>query len=189
MAKIRTFVAVELPNDVRRAIGKLVHRLQPIANRIRWVDQENMHLTLVFLGDVLDREVHTVCRAVARVCQSVEPFLLAVQGVGVFPKPEKPRVLWVGLDIGAEELIVLREHVAKELDSAGFQFDWKFSPHITIGRVAHGHFDDHDVIAKSLESAEKPFGEFVVNEVSVISSTLEKSGPLYVRLSTAPLEG
>ena len=189
MSKIRTFVAIELPNDIRRAIHKLVNRLVPIANHIRWVDQENMHLTLVFLGDVEDRSVHAACQAVARACAAVEPFQVTVQGIGVFPKPEKPRVIWVGLELGVEEITWLREQIAKQLDTVGFQFDWKFSPHITIGRVGHGRFDDHAVIAKSAEYVDTPFGEFVVNEVAVISSTLERSGPIYVRLSTASLQG
>ena len=189
MSRIRTFVAIELPDDIRRAINKLVNRLVPISNHIRWVEQQNMHVTLVFLGDVEDRLVHAVCQAVARACAAIEPFQITVQGIGVFPKPEKPRVIWAGLELGVEELTVLRERVAQELDAASFQFDWKFSPHITIGRVSHGRFDDHAVIAKSAEYADTSFGEFVVNAVSVISSTLERSGPIYVRLSTAPLEG
>lgn len=189
MSRIRTFVAIELPNDIRRAITKVIDKLAPFSNDVRWVSAENLHITLVFLGDVEDRSVHAACQAVARACAKIEPFHVSIQGTGVFPKPDRPRVLWTGLDVGAEEITNLREQVANELDAAGFQFDWKFSPHITIGRVNRGRFSDHELVAKSTEFADKPFGEFVITDVSVMSSLLEKSGATYVRLSSAPLEG
>ena len=189
MARIRTFVAIELPNDIRRAVKKVIDKLAPFAHNVRWVSAENLHITLVFLGDVEDRSVHAACQAVARACANIEPFPVVVQGTGCFPKPEKPRIIWAGLDVGAEEITFLREQVSNELEAAGFQFDWKFSPHITIGRVNHGRFNDQEVITKSIEFADKPFGEFVITDVSVMSSLLEKSGPTYVRLSSAPLDG
>ena len=189
MSRIRTFVAIELPNDIRRAIAKVIDKLIPYSNEVRWVSAENLHITLVFLGDVEDRSVHTACQAVARACAKLEPFLVSVKGTGAFPKPDRPRVLWAGLDVGAEEITNLREQVANELDAAGFQFDWKFTPHISIGRVNRGRFNDQELIAKSTDFADKSFGEFVINDVSVMSSLLEKSGPTYVRLSSASLEG
>ena len=189
MSKIRTFVAIDLPQDVKRTISKLITKLQPYANNVRWVETENLHLTLVFLGDVEDRNVHAACRAVSRVCEAIEPFQISLESIGTFPKPNKPRVLWVGIKQGSQEMIDLREAIANKLDEAGFQFDWKFNPHVTIGRFGRARFEDHELVAKLVDFEKEQFGQCMINEVVVNSSTLESGAPIHIRLSTAELMG
>lgn len=187
MSRIRTFVAIPIPAPMRKTLSAFIARLKPWSTNVRWLDGDHLHLTLVFLGDIEDSRVAAVCNAVKQVCAQHEPIEVTVAGVGAFPKPEKPRVIWAGIQEGSELVVALREAIASSLDEAQFQFDWRFTAHITLGRFGRGRFDDHALIEKSTELADEQFGEMLIDRVLVLSSTLEKQGPVYVPLATIPL--
>src|SRR6266568_527239 len=129
MALHRLFVAIDLPDDVRRELDQLREPL-PGAH---WVPVEQLHLTLRFIGEVDDATLLAVKEGLAGV--SGAPFPLAVQGVGHFPPGKHPRVLWVGLDAGPL-LGELQRDIETAVQAAGLPAEERpFSPHITLARL------------------------------------------------------
>ena len=187
--KIRTFVAIPLPAAIQKTLAGFIRELSPLTENVRWVEQNLLHLTLVFVGDIEDVRVHEVCTAVKQVCSQTEQIPITVAGVGFFPKLKKPQVIWAGIDEGSQQVIELREALAEKLDESRFRFDWKFRAHITLGRMNRGRFEDQALVEKAREHAERDFGELLVDKVVAFSSTLEKSGPVYVSLATVRLTG
>src|SRR5215212_7826024 len=113
MSRVRTFLAVEVSDDVRARLKGLQDSLARAGASARWA--ADFHLTVLFLGDVEDRDLDRLCRAVAAVCAEHPAFTLGVEGVGCFPNPSRPRVLWAGVTDGAAELTALNEALAAKL--------------------------------------------------------------------------
>src|SRR5688572_24369859 len=139
---IRTFVALELPGEVKAALSEAGHKLGaelgPSARAVRWTRPESIHLTLQFLGDVPVGMKQLIKEAIARGCADRGPIELSLGGLGVFPNLARPRVIWVGLDGENESIEALRSlqsAVSSELGKIGFKPDKEFSPHLTLGRV------------------------------------------------------
>src|SRR5262249_30151520 len=97
MARIRTFIAVDLGKAIRDRTVALQETLARTGTEVKWVEPENLHVTLLFLGEVGDREVPQVCRIVGEETQQHPKFLMSVETVGCFPNPRRPRVIWVGI--------------------------------------------------------------------------------------------
>src|SRR5881296_2667062 len=95
--RIRTFIAVEIDRSVRKQLEKLQEALAPTARDVKWVEPENIHLTLNFLGDVDEREVYAVCKTVQEIVAGRPAFEISVAGFGGFPNANRPRVIWAGV--------------------------------------------------------------------------------------------
>jgi 2'-5' RNA ligase len=188
MPRARTFIAVELPPDVRDACVGLQESLAPSAPGVKWVEEENLHITLLFLGEVDDRDLIGVCRAVQRVCDGIEPFSLTVAGAGCFGDARRPRTLWVGTGEGTAELIALHHAIEEELvASSRYRREARpFTPHVTLGR-AKGDDATEALPAALLRERDWKGGECEVSRVRVLSSTLTREGPVYAVVSTAKM--
>jgi 2'-5' RNA ligase len=131
----RTFICLELPEEVRVKAEALQRRLAGLGDKIRWVNPRNLHLTLRFLGEISRSQVETVCLAVRSAAARMDAFPIHLSGTGCFPSPSRPRAFWIGV-ADASNLIRLSETVEEELFSAGFPREARpFSPHLTLGRV------------------------------------------------------
>jgi 2'-5' RNA ligase len=175
---LRLFVAVELPTSVRRALGELVRDLARCGADVKWVEEENFHITLKFLGEVDPARLPEVQAALVRATRGAKPFSFEAAGTGAFPSPARPRVLWVGVGRGAEELGSLAARVDGELARVGFAPEARaFSPHLTIGRVRspRGMSD----LVDAMERACFPAREVLVEEIVLFRSTLGRAGPVY----------
>jgi len=189
-ATTRTFIAIELPSKARTSLERLQGRLASVAPAVRWVRSEQLHLTLVFLGEVADTDLAAVCRIVEHETARFAPFELRLEGLGAFPNPRRPRTLWAGV-VGSEveELLALQSALSEALCQAGWPQgpEERFLPHVTLGRP------------KDSRSPGKPMGLLIdefrdwtgpalpVKEVLTFSSELIAEGPLYTVLSRAPL--
>src|SRR4029077_10512280 len=109
MARLRTFIAVDLGQPIRDRCVALQEMLARTGTEVKWVEEENLHVTLLFLGEVEDRAVPALCRAVAEVCAARDTFPLSVETVGCFPTPRRPRTVWVGVGEGGAELVALHD--------------------------------------------------------------------------------
>lgn len=188
MSRLRAFIAVELSPDVRGRAKKLIRALSQTGADVKWVDPQNLHLTLKFLGDVETNDTPELCRAVAAAANQCTAFDFTCLGVGAFPRPERPRTIWLGVDEGAEEFAKLAEVLDEELAAIGYPREpRRFVPHITLGR-ARDDGEGFEALAEAIAAeAEFAGGASDVSEVTVFSSSLGRSGPSYEALSHIPL--
>lgn len=189
MARMRTFIAVDLAEEVRDRVIVLQEKLARAGPDVKWVEAENLHFTLLFLGEVIDRAIPDVCRAVAQSCHALSTFTVSVAGAGCFPSPRRPRVIWIGAGEGKEELIALHDALEPPLLELGCyrREARQFTPHITLGRVKSELATD--ALAKALTKyANWDAGAMQVREVRVMSSELTSGGPEYTVLSRVRLK-
>jgi 2'-5' RNA ligase len=187
MSRIRTFIAVGLDQNVRNRTVALQETLKKTDTEVKWVEPENLHVSLLFLGEVEDREVVEVCRIVSETAQHHASFLMSVEITGCFPNPRRPRVLWVGIGQGAQSLCAIHDALEIPLLDLGYRREErKYSPHITLGRVKSDRSTEK--LASTLaQHAGWKGGEFHVREILVMGSKLTPTGPEYTVLSRGKL--
>ena len=186
METMRTFVAVDVPGEIKRELDGLVSKLREVAPDIRWVRAANLHLTMRFLGDVPKDSVADLAAGLARNLSGFGPFEISLAGIGGFPNLKKARVIWVGGGQGAERLYELAPLVEKSCRDCGFgAADKPFSSHLTIGRVKFPK--GHEKLITLVESMDFESPLFEVEEVAIFKSDLLPAGPRYTRLETIRL--
>jgi len=188
--QIRTFVAVELSEDVRRGAAELIDVLRTASADVKWVEPHNLHLTLKFLDDVPLTQIPQVCTAVARAAAAVEPFLLEVLGAGAFPNADRPRTIWLGTGQGQSQMGQLHASLEEELSALGFRKEHRrFQPHLTLGRVRRPGPALRRLSDMLWQHRDYKAGTLEVAEVVVFSSRLERTGPIYEALGRSTLGG
>src|SRR5205085_1531736 len=137
MARIRTFIGVDIGEGIRHAAGALQRQFAATGAAVNWTAPANFHITLQFLGDVDDRDLAGVCRAVAATAAGEPPFRLGVSGLGAFPTSRRPKILWAGVAEGSEELRRLFAALEEPLSALGVyrKEDRPYTPHLTLGRA------------------------------------------------------
>lgn len=194
MANQRTFIAIELDDELREILGRLqsLLRRKIASDCVRWVRPEGIHLTLKFLGDTRPEQVEQVKEALARAVAPVRPFQFTVGGVGCFPNTRRPRVVWVGVHEPTGAMKRLHSAVEAEVAPLGFPTEGRpFSPHLTLGRV-HRQAPRSEVQQLGEVVAASAVGdldEMHVGEVCYIKSDLRPGGAVYTTLSCAELGG
>jgi 2'-5' RNA ligase len=138
----RLFIAVPVADEVRAAVGELMARVSGASieerapGRPRWVRVDGLHVTLRFLGSTLDERRPEVAAAVGAAARGMAPFAIALNGGGAFPDAYRPRVLWIGIDAGTDELAGLALQLNEELRSLGWPSeDRPFTGHLTLART------------------------------------------------------
>lgn len=190
MAKrIRTFIAVEIPVSIRRRIEELQESLAPAAEDVKWVEPENIHLTLKFLGEVDERDVYTVCKSVEAAVAGTTPFEITVAGVGAFPNANRPRVIWAGVRQGSQEITAIHDAIDESLEGQGYpREDRSYTPHFTIGRIRRTVPNPR--LQNALDQqANWEAGSCPVHEVLIMASQLGPKGPQYTVMGRGPLSG
>jgi 2'-5' RNA ligase len=179
---IRAFIAVPLDPQIIDKIADASIELKPQLTGVRWIAPENFHLTLKFLGGIESTMVERI-EACLRTQLSLFPrFSINAKGLGVFPGPKRPRVLWVGL--AGDHLISLASQVECALQPLGFAPETrKFSPHLTIGRWRD--VEAPKSLRRQLETwRAHEFGKSNVKSVDLMQSVLAREGASYHRLAT-----
>jgi len=191
-SSIRTFVALELPDAQKSDLEELQEQLKLDTTGLRWVRPEQLHLTLAFLGDVQESDIHIVRRAVDESARSITSFELTLQGVGAFPSPARPRVVWAGVGgTGLDTLRRLRLSLVTALGSVGHSpaDSESFTAHITLGRLKEPRGRPPALVEALARRAAWSSGPIAVRDVVVYSSTPGPFGPTYSRLCQALLKG
>ena len=183
---MRAFLAMELPDAVRGALQNEVRRLRGAGARASWVGPEQMHLTLRFLGDITESQRTSLSRQLERICADYEPVRLAVSGLGAFPNPRRPSVVWAGVRLMAGELNALQWAMETAVRASGLAPEGKpFHPHITLARIRDLGASSGLVseLAASAGEPARPFGDaFEVKTVALFGSELKPGGPFHTRL-------
>ncbi len=184
---LRSFIAVELPNDIHDSLQELQNNLKDSMPDVRWTKYGNIHLTLKFLGNVEPSKVDKISISIQNVANEFFPFTMSLARVGAFPNSRKPSIIWVGVEEGAEKIVEIANRIESSMEKLGFHREKRpFKPHLTIGRIRE--LKHPAVMAKSLENNEiGEIGKFRVEKLSFIKSQLDPSGSIYTTLSEALL--
>jgi 2'-5' RNA ligase len=191
MDKIRTFIAVELPAELKQFLSRLQAELKSGCQMsIKWVNPDGIHLTLRFLGDVSPSMIEPITRAMTDAAQKTAPFKLNIQQLGAFPNLKRVQVVWVGLGGEMAEVEKLHRLLESNLYRLGFAAEQRsFKPHLTLARLGN------EVSAGERQR----LGELIadttiktdigikVDSISLIRSQLTPQGAIYSRLSSAEL--
>lgn len=177
----RLFIAIPVPESVKANLERVSAHVNP--RGVRWVNPENMHLTLAFLGDVEERRVPDAEDAVYDATEGLtNPLHLMARGLRAFPNERKAKVLWAGVAGELDALARLQENLLLKLREYGFEPDDKpFRPHITLAR-----FKIPQPLPERLDVM-REFGEWEAREVQLIESHLHPSGARYVVRADIPL--
>jgi 2'-5' RNA ligase len=190
MARIRTFIAVDLADGVKDRLTALQEKLAQSAAGVKWVPRQNLHLTLLFLGEVEQLDVVQICRVVQERSRKHRPFTLEVEGLGAFPNARRPKILWAGVTDGVDELRALHGDLEEGLLDLGCyrREDREYTPHLTLGRLPHEDRAEEwgPVLAKH---AGWQGGSSPADEVLVMASEMRRGGPEYSVMGRAPLGG
>jgi 2'-5' RNA ligase len=176
---VRLFVALNLPETVRKSLCTCVQPLQSMGFALRWMTAEQVHLTLKFLGDVEPERKGELVAALGRACAGARPVTLSLGGFGVFPHYERPRVVWVG--VAPEPALELLQHrTEQELAPLGFPTEARaFRPHITLGRAGPrarpGGFGKLESAIANLSFD----ATAVIMTVDLMESALQSGGAVY----------
>ncbi|ACX52821.1 2'-5' RNA ligase [Ammonifex degensii KC4] len=184
--KWRLFWAVPLPASLRRQLVEVQRELGFSPRSVKWVEEENLHLTVRFLGDTEAGQVDPLREAVAARLTSIKAFSLEVEKLGAFPSLKHPRVIWVGVK-AHPSLFLLYQAVEEAVRGLGFApATQPFSPHITLGRVR-----ERAVVPGDHRWAERSytFTPFLVDELVLYRSFLTPRGPIYSRVAAVRLSG
>jgi len=184
---MRCFVAVELDAALRDPLVCLLREQLPPTRDVRWCTEQQLHVTLKFLGEVRDSQLSAVCDAVAAAAARVEPFPLRLTGLGCFPSPRNPRVLWYGVEDkvgGCARWLELADPLFEEL---GFPCEAReFHAHVTLGRSKSS--PGSSILRRLLEEVTAPpTREMTVGQVVLFESRLSPRGAQYTPRFTAPL--
>lgn len=183
---IRTFIAVPVPDRVKRVKQMLFSTLENEKVKIKWVRNMQIHLTLKFLGFTPDRSVNRLKSIIANVIAKYEPFDLTIRNTGCFPLPSRPRVLWLDVNDETDQLVLLVNDLEKVLEVEGFpKSDQQFAPHITLARIRYPQKYTPN-ISQYLQSSYDEIA-LPLNRVQFFSSELLPDGAVHTLLGTFPL--
>lgn len=189
MARIRTFIALAVPGRIAGELKELQQELAADHDGVKWMAEKELHLTLLFLGEVDELELVPVCRAVKKIAARHSSFALDVAGMGGFPNKRRPKVLWAGIaGEGHDALLELHAELEAALMELGCyrREERAYTPHLTLGRISSEERDEAwaPVFTKH---ADWNAGTFTVSEVLIMASELRRSGPEYAIMGRGPL--
>jgi RNA 2',3'-cyclic 3'-phosphodiesterase len=181
---IRAFIAVEINEAVREKLAGVQDELREAGGHVSWVKPQNIHSTLVFLGDLFSDSVSAVADALVKATSACKPFEMEIRGLGYFGSPRSPRIVWSGIASpgvvgGATPLVELQNAMLVAVLATGLKPDTKpFKPHFTIGRVRSNR--NAAALVGMIEAKEdESFGKVAVQRVVLMKSILSAQGPEY----------
>jgi 2'-5' RNA ligase len=182
----RTFLAIKvaLTEENRSFFSDL--KLKFKDSFINWVNEENMHLTLFFLGDTSETQISPISRELTLLLAESKPFSITLKGFGIFKNVHDPKVLWIGIE-QSEILYDMKNLVDKAMINSGFEVDNKvFKPHLTLGRIKN--LTNKSALIEWIEKyRDHFFQDVLVNEIIFYESILSPKGPVYKVMKTFKL--
>ena len=172
MSQIRAFLAIDLDDDLKPKINKIIREFKQIDANIKYVDLQNLHFTLKFFGDIDTEGIDLISEKIENVIKDFDSFTIKIKGCGAFPNKNRIKVIWVGLDED-EILKDLHDKLDKEFNSIGFDLDRKFSSHLTIGRMRSAKGKNQ--VKNTIEEYDNvDTGEMEVNSITLKKSTFRR---------------
>jgi RNA 2',3'-cyclic 3'-phosphodiesterase len=190
---LRVFAALELPPELQRQLAEVqtgFRALMP-GDCVRWVRPEGIHLTLKFYGEVPAEQVSEIEAGLSRAAALADPIHVSIGGLGVFPNPRRPQVIWTAVQGDLSPLQGLQAAVDREALALGFKPEARaFTPHLTLGRVrAAIKAPEQERLIQALAEARVPrLGAFYAGHLSLMRSELGAGGSQYTRMFAASLK-
>ena len=184
---IRSFIAIDFPEETRKALEDIQKELKRCGAGVRWVRPSSIHLTLKFLGNIHPAQVEGIALAVAEEIRDQPPITLRPAGLGAFPSRRKPRVIWIGMEGEVQRLNGIQARVENALEPLGFVREKKgLRPHLTIGRVKDRR--RLQALIDAIATLDMPqFNSFDADEIILYKSDLRPTGAIYTKLHRMPL--
>ena len=185
MNTIRTFIAVEIDSQTKQKISDLIASLKKSNADVKWVTKDQMHLTLKFLGNIEQNKVQEISDVLKSIAGNFKPFSISLSAIAGFPNLNRPKVIWLGIEKGAENLKKLNELIETGLEKIGFRKESReFNPHLTLGRVRT--FKNISELTQIINE-NNIHNEVKINELILFQSTLTPKGSIYTPVSTSLL--
>ena len=187
MEKVRSFIAVNLNPEIKEYLTSLQVNLNVPETKIKWVEKNNLHLTMKFLGDISSEQTELLKLILKEITSRYSPFIIKLSSnIGIFPTYRMPRIIWTGIKEGANQLHELYNSIETMLYKEGFPRETKdFSSHITIGRVKY--IKDKDNFIQILKRIEINNLSQEVKSIDLMGSKLTPNGPIYNITAKLPL--
>ncbi len=192
MEQIRSFIAIELPDELKVGLSQLEARLrlgeQPW---VKWVDPNSIHLTLKFLGGIDVDRIGEITRAIEEATQGIAPFHLEVKGLGVFPNLRRVQVVWVGISGEVDKLVQLQRRIDSNLALLGFASETRpFTPHLTLARLRNwASLDERQGFGQLIAHTRFEAAYTIeADYISLMRSQLTRKGAIYHRISSVGLK-
>ncbi|MBU4288720.1 MAG: RNA 2',3'-cyclic phosphodiesterase [Proteobacteria bacterium] len=186
---IRTFIAFKLPKNIISYIRKIQEDIKSYAFKVRWVNLENIHITLKFLGNINYTDIERISETIITSVNGYAPISLEVKGAGVFPNIKRPRVIWVGITGEIKKLTGIQKDIEQNLEKLGFPPEKRpFKGHLTLGRIK-GKIDPKKLLdaMKKFEKFESEL--FIADKIFLFKSDLKSTGSVYTELMGKRLSG
>jgi 2'-5' RNA ligase len=188
---VRTFIAVDFPASMLEKIEDITafFKSKTPEKALKWVDKDNLHLTLKFLGEINKSQIEQVQTVMAQSLEGYQPVDIEISGLGMYPDKRVPRVIWLGIS-GGEHLLEFHKTLDQSLARLGIKPEGRpYSPHLTIARVRRG--TDKNIAKEIGETLSQfkvePLGAIHIDRVLLYQSELTPSGPVYTTLYTVHL--
>lgn len=186
--EIRSFLAFELPAEIKKAITAVSRRGGELPLDLRWVKGDNVHLTIVFMGNIPEEKIQSIGESVKKVCTRTDPFDVSPGGLGFFGNRRHPRVLWMGLNGDVRRMGRFRDALQNCLKPFGIKTERRaFRPHLTLGRFKKGARPWPHLDHMISEYAHGSTQVHTLKELVLFRSDLSSGGAVYTKLDAWPL--
>ena len=193
MEKVRSFIAIELPGELKKGLAQLQAQLKlSKPPSVKWVDPYSIHLTLKFLGNIAVARIPEITQEIEEATRGLSTFHLEVKGLGVFPNMRRVQVAWVGISGEVDKLSQLQQRIESNLVPLGFTAESRpFTPHLTLARFRDQVLpDERERFGQLITSTKfETIYAIKVDSINLMRSQLNREGAIYSRLSYVELRG
>jgi len=191
MEQVRSFIAIELPDELKLGLIQLEAKLKMIKQPwVKWVDPSSIHLTLKFLGSIAVDRISEITRAMEEAAQRISPFHLEAKDLGVFPNLRRVQVVWVGMSGEVDKLSQLQQHLESNLARLGFTPERRpFTPHLTLARLRNQASSGERQSFGQLITTTKFKATYTIKvaAINLMGSQLTREGAIHSRISSVRL--
>jgi 2'-5' RNA ligase len=188
--EIRSFLAFEMPVKIREIVSRTLKEIKKLPLDVRWVGADNIHITVVFMGNISQDDLMPIRKAVSKICKRYGPFNVTLTGSGIFGSLRNPRVFWMGLDGDLTRMSYFRNSLQKNLTPFGIKEEKRrFKPHLTLGRFRKGPGSNVNMYELLSEYQNITSPTCTVEELILFRSELRPGGAIYSKLEAWPLTG
>lgn len=186
---IRSFISIEIPRPIREQMVRALEPLKSVRGKFNWSSTNNLHITLKFLGDCTRGRLELISKRLADIAARHRPFEMTFGGVGVFPSHAAPRIIWLGVKDGVEQLLKLSKDVTDSMEEIGFKKESRpFRPHITLARIKY--LSSRDALKASIEALPQVHIDgMTADHIFLMRSQLRTKGAIYTVIERLCLSG